>query len=64
LRQFLVLSLVVATFPSTLFLADDSSLRALDSVSALFYTTEEIEAIDWLKYNTQRTDTVLASYEM
>ncbi len=64
LRRFLVFALVAATFPSTLFLAADSSVRALDSGSALFYTTGEIEAIDWLKYNTQRTDTVLASYEM
>lgn len=64
LRQLLAFSLVVATFPSTLFLAADSTLRALESRSPLFYTTEEIEAIDWLKHNTERTDTVLASYEM
>jgi hypothetical protein len=64
LRQLVVFSLVAATFPSTLFLTADSTLRALDSRSALFYPTEEIEAIDWLKHNTRRTDTVLASYEM
>jgi asparagine N-glycosylation enzyme membrane subunit Stt3 len=64
LRQLLVFSLVAATFPSTLFLAADSTLRAMDSRSALFYTTEEMEAIDWLKHNTRPTDTVLASYEM
>jgi hypothetical protein len=64
LRQLVVFSLVAATFPSTLFLATDATLRAVDSRSALFYTTEEVEAIDWLKDNTRRTDTVLASYEM
>jgi hypothetical protein len=64
LRQLLVFSIVVATFPSTLILVANSTLQALDSRSPLFYTTGEIEAIDWLKHNTQRTDTVLASYEM
>jgi hypothetical protein len=64
LRRFLVFSAIAATLPSTLFLVADSSVRALDSGSALFYTTGEIEATDWLKYNTLRTDTVLASYEM
>ncbi len=63
-RRFLVFLLIAATLPSTLFLVADSSVRALDSGSALFYTTGEIEAIHWLKYNTLRTDTVLASYEM
>jgi hypothetical protein len=64
LHQFLVFALVAATVPSTLFLIASSTVRVLQTPRALFYTTYEIEAIDWLALNTERSDTIFASYEM
>ena len=64
LRRLLVFSSIVATFPSSLYLVADASSVALEHRSAPFHSRHEEEAIDWLKANTQRTDTVLASYDM
>jgi hypothetical protein len=64
LRRFLVFSIIVATFPSNLYLLVSASFIALQRDSALFNKRYEVEAIDWLKDNTRRSDPVLASYEM
>jgi hypothetical protein len=62
LRLFVLNLIVVATFPSNLYLLASSSLAALQGHPALFHTEAENEAIDWLADNSQPTDTVLCSY--
>lgn len=62
LRRLLLYSVIVATFPSNLYLVAGFSVSALRNDPALYYRWEEAEAVDWLKSNTDNTDTVLASY--
>jgi hypothetical protein len=64
LRRFLVFSAIIATFPSSLYLLIGASSMALGHHPGLFHGLREIEAIDWFKDNTERTDTVLASYDI
>jgi len=62
LRLFILNLIVVATFPSNLYLLASSSLAALQGYPALFHTEAENQAIDWLAENSQPTDTILCSY--
>ena len=62
LRLFILNLIVVATFPSNLYLLASSSLAALQGHAALFHTKAENQAIDWLADNSQPTDTILCSY--
>jgi hypothetical protein len=64
LRRLLLYSVIMGSFPSRLYLAASSSVYALQNHPSLYYQHEETEAIDWLRNNTRRTDTVLASYEV
>jgi hypothetical protein len=64
LRSFVLNLIVVATFPSNLYLLASSSLAALQGHPALFHTEAENEAIDWLADNSQPTDTILCSYRV
>jgi hypothetical protein len=64
LRRFLVFSAIIATFPSSLYLLIGASSMALGHHPGLFHGLREIEAIDWLRANTERSDTVLASYDI
>jgi hypothetical protein len=64
LRRLLLFSVIMATFPSNLYLLAEASAAALLSNPILYYRSEEVEAVDWLKNNTERTDTVLASYKI
>ena len=64
LRRLLLFSVIMATFPSNLYLLAEASAAALLGNPILFYRSEEVEAVDWLKDNTERTDTVLASYKI
>jgi hypothetical protein len=63
LHRFLVFSVIVATFPSNLYLLVSASSIALRHDPGLFYERHEVEAIDWLKDNTRRSDPVLASHK-
>ena len=62
LRSFILNLIVVATFPSNLYLLASSSLLALQGSPVLFHTEAENEAIDWLAENSQPTDIILCSY--
>jgi hypothetical protein len=62
LRSFVLNLIVVATFPSNLYLLASASLAALQGHPTLFHTEAENQAIDWLAENSQTTDTVLCSY--
>jgi hypothetical protein len=62
LRLFILNLIVVATFPSNLYLLASSSLLALQGSPVLFHIKAENEAIDWLAENSQPTDTILCSY--
>jgi len=62
LRLFILNLIVVATFPSNLYLLASSGLAALQGHPALFHTEAENQAIDWLAENSQPTDTILCSY--
>jgi hypothetical protein len=62
LRLFVLNLIVVATFPSNLYLLAGSSLAAWQGHPALFHTEAENQAIDWLADNSQPTDTILCSY--
>jgi hypothetical protein len=62
LRLFILNLIVVATFPSNLYLLASSSLAALQGYPTLFHTEAENQAIDWLAENSQPTDTILCSY--
>ncbi|MFB0533408.1 MAG: hypothetical protein ACETWR_00335 [Anaerolineae bacterium] len=62
LRLFVLNLIVVATFPSNLYLLASSSLAALQGHPALFHTETENEAIDWLADNSQPMETILCSY--
>jgi len=62
LRLFVLNLIVVATFPSNLYLLAGSSLAAWQGHPALFHTEAENQAIDWLAENSQPTDTILCSY--
>ena len=64
LRRLLLYSLIMATFPSNLYLVAGYSVSTLQNDPTLYYRQEEVKAVDWLKKNTERTDTVLASYEI
>ncbi|HUW96918.1 MAG TPA: hypothetical protein VMW58_14135 [Anaerolineae bacterium] len=64
LRRLLVFSIIVATFPSNLCVLASASSLVLQHDAELFHRRHEVEAIDWLEAHTQRSDTVLASYEM
>ena len=62
LRRLLLFSAVALTVPSSLYLLLGSSLAAIHHDPSLYYGLGETEAVDWLGSNTERTDTVLASY--
>jgi hypothetical protein len=62
LRRLLIYCTIVATSPSNLYLLLGSSLAAIHHDPSLYYGLGETEAVDWLGSNTERTDTVLASY--
>jgi hypothetical protein len=62
LRLFVLNLIVVATFPSNLYLLASSSLAALQGYPVLFHTEAENQAIDWLAENSQPMDTILCSY--
>jgi len=62
LRLFVLNLIVVATFPSSLYLLASASLAALQGHPTLFHTEAENQAIDWLAENSQPTDTILCSY--
>jgi hypothetical protein len=62
LRLFILNLIVVATFPSNLYLLASASLAALQGHPTLFHTEAENQAIDWLAENSQTTDTILCSY--
>jgi hypothetical protein len=62
LRLFILNLIIVATFPSNLYLLASSSLAAVQGHPALFHTEAENEAIEWLAENSQPTDTILCSY--
>lgn len=62
LRLFILNLIVVATFPSNLYLLASASLAVLQGHPTLFHTEAENEAIDWLAENSQPTDTILCSY--
>jgi hypothetical protein len=64
LRRLLLYSVIIATFPSNLYLVTASSASVLHDDPTRHYLSEEVEAVDWLKNNTERTDTVLASYKI
>lgn len=64
LRRFIVFSTIVATFPSSLYLLASVSTVTLGQRSAFFHRRYEMEAIDWLRDNTEHTEPVLASYDM
>ncbi len=64
LRHLLLFAVIVATFPSNLYLVAGYSGSVLSHHPSLFYHREEVEAVDWLGENTARTDTLLASYRM
>jgi hypothetical protein len=64
LRRLLLYSIIIATFPSNLYLLAETSSAVLLNNPVLYYASEEVEAIDWLKENTQRADTLLASYKI
>jgi len=64
LRLFILNLIVVATFPSNLYVLSRSSLAALQGHPALFHTEAENQAIDWLAENSQPTDTILCSYRV
>jgi len=64
LKRLLLFSVIVATFPSNLYLLASTTASVLHHNPGLFHKQEEIEAIDWLGGNTATTDTVLASYNV
>ncbi len=62
LRLFILNLIVVATFPSNLYLLASSSVLALQGSPVLFHTEAENQAIDWLAENSRPSDTILCSY--
>jgi len=64
LRRLLLFSTVAATLPSNLYLVAGSSLAAVQDDPSLYYSQEEMGAVDWLGNNTERSETILASYSM
>jgi hypothetical protein len=64
LRRLLLYSVLMATFPSNLYLVLGYSASALNNSASLYYHQAEVEAVDWLGRNTERADTVLASYRI
>jgi hypothetical protein len=64
LRRLLLYSVILATFPSNLYLLAEASSAVLLGNATLYYASGEADAVDWLNENTQDTDTVLASYKI
>lgn len=64
LRRLLLYSIVIMTYPSNLVLVAGTSLSTLHTHPGLYYYLDEIAAVDWLRENTEDTDTVLSSYEL
>ena len=64
LRGLLLYSIVIMTYPSNLVLVAATSLSTLHNYPALYHYRDEVVAVDWLRKNTEPTDTVLSSYEM
>ena len=64
LRRLLLFSTIAVTLPSNLYLVAGSSLAAVQDDPSLYYSQEEMGAVDWLRNNTERSETVLASYPM
>jgi hypothetical protein len=64
LRRLLLFCAVIVTIPSNLYLLSSSSLSVVNRDPSLFYESAEVEAIAWLEDHTERSDTVLSSYEI
>jgi len=64
LRRLLLYSVILATFPSNLGLVAAYSASVLNNDPGLYFKQDEVEAVDWLQENTERTDTVLACHKM
>ncbi len=63
-RRLLLFTVVVATIPSNLYLVAAYSGSALSAHPELLFQEDEVVAIDWLRDSTDRSDAVLASYEI
>lgn len=63
-RRLLLFTVVVATIPSNLYLVAAYSGSALSADPQLFFREDEVVAIDWMRDGTDRSDAVLASYEI
>jgi hypothetical protein len=64
LQRLLLFTIIVATFPSNLYLVAGHSFAVLNYHPSVYYERDEIEAVDWLRDNTSATDTILASYRI
>jgi hypothetical protein len=64
LRRLLLYSVIMATLPSSLGLVAAHSASVLNNGPGLYFKLDEVEAVDWLQKNTERTDTVLACHKM
>lgn len=64
LQRLFLFSIIVATFPSNLYLVAGHSASVLSYHPSLYYERDEVEAVDWLRENTSPTNTVLASYRI
>lgn len=64
LRNLLLYTVVMATVPSNLYLIAGYSASTLNNDPTLYYQQGEVQAVDWLRKNTDPIDTVLASYRI
>jgi hypothetical protein len=62
LTNLILFSVIVAIFPSSLWIVAAGSASVFTHDPELFSQREEVEAIDWMGQNTASTDTILASY--
>ncbi len=63
-RWWMMVLVVIATMPSTLYLIAGNTLLAASHRDKLFYTRGQLAAMDWLAENTQPDDTVLSSLKL
>jgi len=64
LQRLFLFSIIVAAFPSKIYLVAGHSAAVLSHRPTLYYERDEVEAVGWLRENTSATDTVLASYRI
>ncbi len=62
-RLFIVLFLFLMSLSNGYVLASVSVTAAIQQPFPLFRTTDEIQAVDWLRANTSRSDVVMGAYE-